>query len=294
MSGNDPPEYRYVAYIDESGDPGIKRVKPVDVPGSSEWLMLGGVVISADREAEVSGWVKDLMAKMDSHQMREFHFQKLSPARKLIACQHLADLPLRCFAVASNKQNMRGYRNQNAETIPSQNWFYCWMTRVILERITHWVKARSLADHGAVHKVKLVFSERGGLRYSQMNAYFQWLRYQGDNRFLKAGGLEHDVLDMRLMEVHNHSQHDGLKLPDVVASAFFKAADHWDTGGCDPQFAEALRPRLARWPEPDGMFAGYGIKLWPKYRELRRCVRPDQLAIFERYGYPRQWWQGGS
>lgn len=238
----------------------------------------------------------ELMAKMNSHQMRDLHFQKLTAARKLLACEYVAALPVRCFAVASNKQNMRGYNNPRAAKIPSDNWFYCWMTRIVLERVTHWVKHRSIKEYGSPQKVKLVFSERGGLRYSQMNAYFQWLKYQGDNVHLPLGKLAHETLDMRLMEVRNHAGHDGLKLPDIVASAFFKAADVWDTGKCDPQFAEALRPRMARWPETgDGLISGYGIKLWPPYRKVRERVRPEQLEIFRRYGYPRQWWeQNGS
>jgi hypothetical protein len=236
------PDYHYVAYIDESGDPGIRKVKPLDRPGSSEWLIVSAVVVAASREPEVADWVAELTASMNSRQMRDLHFQKLSPARKLLACAYLAERPVRCFVVASNKQNMRGWKNPWAEKIPSDNWFYCWMTRLLLERVTHWVKCRSLADHGAAKRVKLVYSERGGLSYGQLNAYYQWLRNKGDNQFLTLGNLEYETIDMRLMEVLNHAGHDGLKLPDIVASAFFKAADVHDTGGCDPTFARALRP----------------------------------------------------
>lgn len=292
---HEPPEYKYIAYIDESGDPGIKRVKPLDKPGSSEWLVLGATVVAAEREEEIAVWNAELMAKMRSHQMRDLHFQRLSPAKKLIACEHVASLPVRCFVVASNKQNMRGYSNPRAAQIPSNNWFYCWMTRVVLERITHWVKAHSVKEYGSPKLVKLVFSGRGGLRYSQMKAYFEWLRFQGRNPYLPLGVIEHDVLDIRLMEVRNHVGHDGLKLPDIVASAFFKAIDIWDTGASDPQFAEALRPRMARWPDTDGgQFSGYGVKLWPGYGKLRDKVLPEQLATFKSYGYPKQWWQRGG
>ncbi|HEX4183950.1 MAG TPA: hypothetical protein VHY34_11900, partial [Caulobacteraceae bacterium] len=179
--------YHYVAYIDESGDPGIRTVRPIDPTGSSEWLMVAAVVIGADREAEVSGWTADMLAAMNSRQMQDLHFAKLSPRQKLAACRHIASLPVRCFVVASNKQNMRGHRNPFAEKIPSDNWFYCWMTRLLLERVTHWVSRRSLVDHGETKRVKLIFSERGGLSYAQMGAYFQWLRFKGDNQYLPLG-----------------------------------------------------------------------------------------------------------
>lgn len=289
---NDLPHYKYIAYIDEAGDPGLKRVKPVDSPGSSEWLIVAGVVMAAHREAEVTPWAQDLMAQMDSHQMRDIHFQKLTPGRKLIACKSVASRPVRCFVVASNKQNMRGWRNPFAEKIPSDNWFYCWMTRLLLERMTHWVRERSLLDHGDVQRMKLVFSERGGLSYTQLNAYYQWLRYKGDNQKIRFGNLAYDTIHMRLMEVHNHAGHDGLKLPDIVASAFFKAADIHDTRACDPSFAEALRPKMARWPDTnDGQISGYGVKLMPGLSALNGKVKPEQLSAFRSYGYPAQWWQ---
>jgi len=227
--------------------------------------------------------------------MREVHFAKLSPQRKMLACQHVANLPVRCFVVASNKQNMRGHRNPFAEKIPSDNWFYCWMTRLLLERVTHWVGQRSIVEHGQIEKVKLVFSERGGLSYDQLNAYYQWLRYKGDNQKLTLGNLVYETIDMRLLEVHNHSGHEGLKLPDIVASAFFKAADLYDTRACDSQFALALRPRMARWPDAKtGLISGYGVKLMPNLKRLEGCTQAEQLTIFRDYGYPKQWWSDGG
>jgi len=39
------PSYGYVAYIDEAGDDGLRAVKPISNPGSSEWLVLSAVVL---------------------------------------------------------------------------------------------------------------------------------------------------------------------------------------------------------------------------------------------------------
>jgi hypothetical protein len=52
------PEYHYIAYIDESGDEGLSKVKPIDPNGSSEWLILSAAVVSASRENEVLPWEK--------------------------------------------------------------------------------------------------------------------------------------------------------------------------------------------------------------------------------------------
>jgi hypothetical protein len=292
IAPSETPDYKYVAYIDESGDPGLKSVRPLDPMGSSEWITLAAVVAAAEREAEVGAWADELKAALRSRQMRDIHFQKLSPARKLIACNSVASRPVRCFVVSSNKRNMKLHKNLRAEKIPSDNWFYCWLSRLLLERVTHWVHQHSVRRFDTPQKVKLVFSERGGLSYDQMNAYYQWLRMKGDNQYLNLGNIAYECIDVRLLEVFNHVEHDGLKLPDIVASAFFKASDIYNTGACDPTYALALKPRMAR--SPDRQIAGYGLKLMPGFSQVRRRVLPEQLRVFEDYGYPKQWWADGG
>jgi hypothetical protein len=39
------PDYDYVAYIDESGDQGLQKVKPLDPDGSSERLVVSRLAI---------------------------------------------------------------------------------------------------------------------------------------------------------------------------------------------------------------------------------------------------------
>jgi hypothetical protein len=289
-------DYGYVAYIDEAGDPGLNRVAPLTPGGSSEWMIVAAALIPAEAEKEVGQWVRDLMSAMNSNQMRDLHFQRLSHHRKVLACSYLADKHVRLFAVVSNKRNMQGYHNPRAATVPSDNWFYCWLTRILLERVTHDVYHASIRRWKEVRRVKLEFSERGGLRYSQMKAYFEWLKvksaYGRQPLFVPFGDFEYSTLHPDLMHVHNHTERDGLKLPDIVASAFFKAVDVHQTRQCDPQYAALLAPKMAKAPGTE-LIAGYGVKLMPNWRTLDRFNVPhEQRAILRRFGYPRdQWWQ---
>jgi hypothetical protein len=82
-------------------------------------------------------WVKELMAAIASRQLRAIHFQQLNDRQKSDVCSLLATKKVRLFAVASNKQNMEGYHNPAAAQVPSNNWFYCWLTRILLERRVH-------------------------------------------------------------------------------------------------------------------------------------------------------------
>ena len=286
------PEYDYIAYIDEAGDEGLAKVKPIDENGSSEWLTLGAVVIKAAREKEAITWVRDIIGNFHNHQAKGLHFRHLNPAKKRLVCAKMATLDLRCFAVASNKKNMRGYRNPWAEQIPSKNWFYCWLTRLLLERVTYFVRQRSIETFGEPRFLKIEYSERGGMSYAQLNAYYDWLKLKsiGDNLFLPLGDLHWDVMHRSLLEVHNHNARAGLQLADVVASAFFKASDLYDTGEVDPEFAKLLSPRMARDPNrTQGNVTGYGVKLMPRWSTANLLA--EQQEIYRFYGYPgKQWW----
>lgn len=281
--------YGYVAYIDEAGDDGLRAVKPLSSPGSSEWLILSAVVIKAENQSRVSEWVEAIKAEFRNHQKPDIHFTGLNPAKKRRACEMMAELDARYFVIASNKKNMEGYENPFAGKIPSSNWFYCWMTRLLLERVTKFVHDRSIKEHGSVKKLRIEYSARGGLRYSQMAAYYEWMKLKKHNQYLPWGRIYWDVMHSDLLKVYPHLEREGLQLADVVASAFFKACDKHDTGACDPTFAKLLKPRMAREPDKTrGQIAGFGVKLMPSLRKAQ--LDPDQAAIFKLYGYPSQWW----
>ena len=291
MSSHRKPPHHYVAYIDESGDDGLNLVKPVDSNGASEWFILGAMVISAARERQVQTWHQQALKLLGSKQLKEIHFVKLNNARKSTICSYLATLPARYFVLASNKKNMKGYINPFADKIPSKNWFYCWLTRLLLERITNFVHTHSISTYGEAKYLKLQYSNRGGLSIAQMNAYYEWLKYKGSagRQFLPLGDLKHEVLHRDLIEVFNQKDKLGLQFGDVVASSFLKSCDVYTSGGCDPYFAKLLRPRMARSPDKtSGKIAGYGVKLMPNLKDAK--LRPDQQAIFSYYGYPNQWW----
>lgn len=283
------PRYDYIAYIDEAGDDGLKAVKPRSTPGSSEWLILSAVVIRAANESKVAGWVHDIRSGFRNSQAKSLHFSDLSHANKIAVCNKIAALDLRCFAVASNKKNMEGYKNPDAGKIPSQCWFYCWMTRILLERVTRFVLHRSMIDYGQPHFLRIEYSARGGLRYDQMNAYYEWMRMKRTNPFLPWGKICFEVMHPELLRVYPHQEREGLQLADSVASSFFKACDKHDTRGCNPEYAKSLRERMAR--EPDNQFgqiSGFGLKLLPNFKKA--ALDADQAEIFQYYGYPKQWW----
>jgi hypothetical protein len=52
--------YAYVAYIDDAGDDGLRKVRPIEPDGASELLVQSAVVVAAQREAEVLPWLREI------------------------------------------------------------------------------------------------------------------------------------------------------------------------------------------------------------------------------------------
>jgi hypothetical protein len=250
----------FIAYVDESGDDGIARVAPVDPFGASEWFVISALVVRSSSNPEV-GWVRNIISDLDLHQRRILHFQPLDHQRRLAVCKAVATLPVRCFAVMSNKLNMRGYKNPRAARVyaPARNWFYWWMTRLLLERVTDYCYRRSMRESGKALGVRFEFARRGGLKYSHFQAYLRWLKMQsrGDALFIKTGDLNWDVVHFDEIAAYSPAERAGLQLSDIVASAFYQSV----AGRCDPSYAMALGPRVAL--DKNGVQLGYGLKVMP-------------------------------
>lgn len=296
--GNDPynPDYDYLAYIDESGETGLNKVLGVDEHGSSEWFTLSVVVIRKTQEPNVAGWISDMLKATRSFQLKDLHFSKLNHNARIAVTEYMATKPIMCFVVCSNKKNMKHYKNPRVEAamMPVKDWFYCWITRVALERVTHFVRRRAMETFQEPRRLKVIFSERGQLKIGQIGAYYQWIRGQSsnDNLYLPWGDLEWEIIHPLLIDKDFHKNLAGLKLADTLASAFNAAFDNKQTGPCQPQYAKNLIPVIGRYPNNDkGRHSGYGVKLLPSLKTAN--LTTDQKSIFLYYGYPAQLWQEG-
>ncbi len=118
-----PPPYSHVANIDEAGDPGIERVRPLDNPGASEWLVLGVTLIEVANEAEPVNWIRSILDDVGSKQRPALHFRDLREWQKPLACQRLATLPVNLFAMTSNK--MRTYDEPRHVMCPISSSIQC-------------------------------------------------------------------------------------------------------------------------------------------------------------------------
>lgn len=289
------PRYEYIAYIDEAGDPGIKRVRPIDDPGASEWLVIGVALIRREREHGPNIWVRKILKDIGIHQRPDLHFRNLSPTRRRRVCKLVSSLPMVGFALVSNKKNMRQYENRRAANKQvGQQWFYNWCCRLALERVTDFVYRDSMARFGEPKFVKIEYSERGGHNYSQSSAYYELLKYQAaaGATFKDKRVVRREVLHRNLMEPAPANGSPGCQIADIVASSFYTAVDNLETGPCNGSFAQMLRKRMAfeRGPLGGCYISDYGVALQPT-PDSRVNICEDQKETLRFYGYDFKDWE---
>jgi hypothetical protein len=295
---SEAPPYYYIAFIDEAGDPGIERVRPTDDVGGTEWFVMGCTLIEAHDESQPVEWARSILA--DSATRRPaIHFRDLREWQKPLACQALAKLPVRLFAVCSNKKNMRQHKNKRAAAKSfeqfDKQYFFNFCARVILERVTDFVLRDSIARYGEPRLVKVIFSRRDGHSYNHMFAYNELLSRQSraGTTWLGKRTVRWEVMNYNLLSVEAPASNAGLQLADIVASSFYQAVDMLPPTEFNPANARLLRPRMA---QHQGRFEHRGVTFLPwRYHEGE--IRPEQIDIFEFYGFQRcdfgerpDWW----
>lgn len=258
------PPVGYIAYIDEAGDDGV-RAKGPDERKASDWMVISAVVIRANREGEVVGWVRDLIKQIGQHQITHLHFLKLPDDKKLLVCREIAKLHIRTFSVLSHKSNMIGYRNLRAERarVNKTAWFYCWMTRLLLERITAYCSNRSLKDYNEKRVIRFELSDRGGVKIDDVRNYYKYIGQQSKMgmMYLDQFDLDWTVFDHKELYIFPNKMRAGLQLADCVASAFFAGLEPKEDGGTKPEFAKELLPRVC--PDKKGRRYGFGVRTMP-------------------------------
>lgn len=281
MRAEDIDEYEYVLFVDEAGDDGLKRVRPIDKIGGTEWLCISGLLIRANNEDRTVEWVREIRDDISAKQGPVLHFKKLSPTKKRRACELLSQRPVIGFVVCSNKKNMRGWTNLKASVSNSKQWFYNYCVRLLMERVTAFCAKDSLSKYGKKKLLKVVFSERGG-HYGQTKAYWLHLKNQqaAGTTYLNKREIDFDLIRYRLIDYVPHTQLAGLQLADILASSFYLACDVLDVKN-DPIPAQLLQSRMAR---EEGTAGDFGVVLQPTPSQ-RAELLPEQKVIFKYYGY---------
>lgn len=283
----------YVAYIDEAGDDGLKRVYPFYENGSSEWFVLSCLLVRIENDRNLVNIIQELISKFKNSQSKYIHYRDLIHPKKIMACEALANAKVRSFIVMSNKKNMQNYVNERVARAPQiyttdRNWFYWWTARCLLERVTEECEKINLREN-ANGKLRIVFSRRGGMSYENFQEYLKKIEGQTkiNKLYISEYNIKWSVIDHNEIFAMDHKSRAGLQLADVVASAFYQAVTDTPKRPCDPQYARLLKRtvayniKTAAYGDRYRQRFGYGLKLMPSIKDIE--INPQQMRIFDFY-----------
>ena len=265
-------------YIDEAGDPGSRDGLKY-LGERHEWFTFGAVAVRSSREQEVVDWIGEMRDTVRSRQSGALHYHQVTKERRKGLCETLATKPCRAFVFASHKSNLRQYFNPRLGTMLSGERVYNWCFRLLLERVTAWAESWQKHEDGRISALSVVIATRGH-DYDHFCAYIDKLSWQRQNKqlFLKGPGLSAEHLDRSSWRLEPCAEVAGLQLADVVASAFYQAANNSSP-------SHDIRPALALKPIMIGQesAANTGVTLWPLPHQ--GSIPAEARPIFEAYGY---------
>lgn len=274
---------KYVAYIDESGDPSVKAIKP----GGSAWFILSCVLAQESNVPALGNTHARILSQFRNCQTSHLHFHKLIHAKKVISCSEIAKTPCRAFVTISNKKNLLGYRNPNLP--PNKDWLYWWMTRLLLERVTDYCFRHANKNGITEPTIRIVLSRRGGNDYDEFKKYLATLSFQSKvgGLYIDTGDLAWPVYDPNEIHIIDAKENVGLQLADTISGAFFNGLET-STSQHDTRYVNILKPVLAT--SANNRQFGYGIKTMPALDKISLC--PKQKSVFTTCDYKGRWAPG--
>jgi hypothetical protein len=282
----------YVAYIDESGDTGLEKIKrPDDPKGATEWLVLAAFVVKIEHDSKMVSWTQDIQVDFTSKRT-DLHFNKLLDYKKSLVCAALAKKDCKCFVVMSNKRNIEKYKNPRLDE-NNKSWIYWFLARLLLERVTEYCEDQTPQERRGIDRLRIIFSRRGGLIYADFESYLTKLYLQSKigSLVLNYKNIKWPVIDWEEIRVLDHKERAGLQLADIIAGAFYQAVElnRGAQADCDPSCAKLLKQLIAA--RSNGWVIGWGLKPIPIPAAMN--LTPAQKVLFEFYGFSPSGWNGG-
>lgn len=232
---------RFVAYIDEAGDEGLGKLKPIASPAQSKWLVIGGILVREDHDRDLPGWRDEIMAMFPAKKRRDLHFRTLNHDQKVAAVEYLSQKTFGVCCVCSNKITLCD-DGVLFKRFTQKGYLYNYLTRYLLERLTSAV--REVADRtGQKAELRVVFSRRGGTDYQSMRDYLVLMR-DGLERVRPVRSIVWSVFSPDDIKVENHSRWAGLQIADVVTSATAAGLEPNGFGHYEPRYATTLAKRF--------------------------------------------------
>ncbi|MBO0141470.1 DUF3800 domain-containing protein [Agrobacterium sp. Ap1] len=228
--------------MDEAGDEGFGKLAEGNT-AQSHWLSLGAAIVNEANDRQIPQWRDEIMSSFVSKKnKRDLHFRELNHDQKVHACATIATKPIGACVVSSNKITI--LEAEELEVFKRPQHLYNYLTRLMLERITHTCRRRAEAEGGKA-SLRIVFSRRKGTDYDKMREYLEFMR-DGKEKMRPIRSIDWSVLDPADIAVENHNVRAGLQIADLFTSAVWKAFEPNAFGRSEDRYAKELASRLLK------------------------------------------------
>ena len=228
----------YNAYIDEAGDEGFVTVTTPG-RGSSEWLVLGGVLVKEEEDLALSHAVDDLRQLLNKPPPKPLHFRNLKHNTKRAAMDKLATYGFVFSVVALWKPNQGTGR-----TFPAAPFMYNWACRLLIERLTWYADDRG-------RSLNLFFSNRATTSYSALRQYMNWIQNDPSCQIRRGCITTFQPANQTVKLI---------QVADFYTSAAFTALEPDPYGNAEEDYLLRVQAQLYR---RNGNLFSYGFKGFP-------------------------------
>jgi hypothetical protein len=241
----------FTAFVDESGCDGFEFDR-----GSTDFLVIGAIICRTEnigQYADALTRARTECRKPPDWQFKSFKRMGSSDGQRWRVVSEFAKTQAQVVSTAIYKPGLdaQGWRDNAGD-------LYFQASKFLIERISWACRDTHLKLASPDPFVRIVFSERGGLRYDRFRAYMERLR--GDPaKYSTNAAWEHLDPNLIVSEPHDDANASHLAA-DYLASSIGTALERRDQGVFDDRFARLWADRFYH---SNGRRMGNGFKVWP-------------------------------
>jgi len=233
-------------YIDESGEPGISKIRNENEGGASPYFVVGAAVFQPATAINAKAKLASFREKISKKRWK--HATDLDHAEKVYFGRICSSINARYFAVISNKSTLAGYKDFIEDDAQK---FYNKCVKYLLELICSY-----LLKAGAREEEISVMLEERNHNYSAMLSYLHSV--QQNPMYEQSKSLR--ILNVFSISKAKKGTEDLLEYADFVSHAVYQLTNKTPKNFFipEPRYYDEIKKRFAA--DSSGRILGTGIK----------------------------------
>lgn len=234
----------FVAYIDEAGDEGFKLGK-----GSSEWFVLGAVILRRASEMPEIKLIDDVRARLNRGRAadRQFpakkalHFRDLQHDVRKYYASRIAQANLTSAVVLIKKWDWLSDFQTPTEQKEAGRLLHARAAAALIQSISHYCQKVHQSDEAGDGSVDLIFSSRSTLDYDVLRSFVDSALSDKSTAQLRDS-VSPGIVRASQIQAIMHSKSMGLQIADAITSSYFYAVEASQDGFTEDAYVRLLLP----------------------------------------------------